>query len=125
MAKNKKESPKTSKKSHKKWILLFWTAILLPPLLLVFMIVLASYSDLPTFEQLENPKLSQATEVYSSDHQLLGKYYSVNRNNVSYDEINPLLIKALVSTEDERYYDHSGIDFRSIPRVVMGVLSGN
>lgn len=89
------------------------------------MIVLASYSDLPTFEQLENPKLSQATEVYSSDYQLLGKYYSINRNNVKYDEISPLVINALVSTEDERYYTHSGIDFRSLPRVAYGVLTGN
>ncbi len=125
MAKIKKDTPKNSKKSRKKWVLLFWSVILFPPLLLIFMILLASYSNLPTFEQLENPKLSQATEVYSSDHQLLGKYYSVNRNNVSYDEINPMLINALISTEDERYYDHSGIDFRSIPRVVIGVISGN
>lgn len=125
MAKIKKDTPASSKKSRKKWVLLFWSVILLPPFLLALMILIASYSNLPTFEQLENPKLSQATEVYSSDHQLLGKYYSVNRNNVSYDEINPMLINALISTEDERYYDHSGIDFRSIPRVVLGVISGN
>lgn len=125
MAENKKDKSKTKKKSNKKWLILFWLILLFPPLLLAFMILLASYSDLPTFEQLENPKLSQATEVYSSDHELLGKYYSVNRNNVDYDAINPMLIKALVSTEDERFYRHSGIDFRSIPRVVYGVATGN
>jgi penicillin-binding protein 1A len=123
MAEKKKVTPKT--KSNKKWVLLFWVFLLLPPLLLVFLVFLASISDLPTFEQLENPKLSQATEVYSSDHQLLGKYYSVNRNNVKYEDISPTLINALVATEDERYYDHSGIDFRSLPRVVKGVLTGN
>jgi len=125
MATQKKEKITLEKKSHKKWVFIFWTIILLPPLLLTIMLFIASNSDLPTFEQLENPKLSQATEVYSSDRELLGKYYSINRNNVKYDEISPFVIDALISTEDERYYSHSGIDFRSLPRVVWGVLTGN
>jgi len=125
MAEKKNKAPKTSKTGHKKWVFLFWFLVLTPPLLLALMVYIASFSDLPSFEQLENPKLSQATEVYSTDHVLLGKYYSVNRNNVKYEDISPMLIQALVATEDERYYTHSGIDFRSLPRVIKGVLTGN
>lgn len=125
MANKSNVNPSAKKEGNRKWVIIFWLFILLPPGALLIMIFLASKSDLPTFEQLENPKLSQATEVYSADHQLLGKYYSINRNNVKYDEISPKLIAALISTEDERYYSHSGIDFRSLPRVVYGVLTGN
>ena len=110
MATQKKEKITIEKKSHKKWVFIFWTLFFLPPLLLTLMLFIASNSDLPTFEQLENPKLSQATEVYSSDRELLGKYYSINRNNVKYDEISPFVIDALISTEDERYERHPGID---------------
>jgi len=83
--------------------------------LLVLLIVatyLNVFGELPTFRDLENPKSEQATEVISSDKQILGTYYVENRSSVTYKEISPNVINALVATEDERFYEHSGIDFR-------------
>jgi penicillin-binding protein 1A len=80
------------------------------------LLILATYLDvfgpLPSFRDLENPKSNQATEIISSDKQILGTYYVENRSNVNYKEISPNVINALVATEDERFYEHSGIDFR-------------
>ena len=83
--------------------------------LLVLLIVatyLGVFGALPLFRDLENPKSNQATEVISSDKQILGTYYVENRSSVTYKEISPNVINALVATEDERFYEHSGIDFR-------------
>ncbi len=77
------------------------------------------FGELPSFVELESPKNSLASEVYSSDSVLLGKFYIENRSNVSYDEISPNLTKALVATEDVRFEEHSGIDFRSLMRAVI------
>lgn len=76
----------------------------------------AALSDLPTFEKLENPKSDLATEILTSDGKVLGKYYNQNRTNVDYQEISPYVFDALISTEDERYLEHSGIDYRSLAR---------
>ncbi len=83
--------------------------------LLVLLIVatyMGVFGELPLFRDLENPKSNQATEVISSDKQVLGTYYVENRSSVTYKEISPNVINALVATEDQRFYDHSGIDFR-------------
>ena len=77
-----------------------------------------SYGDLPTLTQLENPKSVTASEVYAADGSELGRYYVENRVNVRYPDLNPYLIDALVATEDERYYDHSGIDWWGLTRAV-------
>lgn len=78
-----------------------------------------TFDPLPDYKELENPKSSLATEVYTADGKLLGKYFSENRSNVEFEELSPHLVKALVSTEDERYYSHSGIDFRGLVRAVI------
>jgi penicillin-binding protein 1A len=113
------------KRSFTRIVILFWVVFVFPFLFLGGMLFLASKSDLPQFQQLENPDVSQASEVYTADGELLGKYFNVNRNNVSFRDLSPNLVNALVATEDERYYSHSGIDFLSLPRVAYGVLSGN
>jgi penicillin-binding protein 1A len=74
---------------------------------------------LPTFRDLENPKSDLATEVISSDNQVLGTYYVENRSNATYKEISPNVLNALVATEDERFYEHSGIDFRRMVSIVF------
>lgn len=111
------------KTSYKKAILIFWLLVLIPTLFLGIMFYGAAvawpgFDPLPTFEDLENPKSNLATEVYTSDGKVLGKYFYQNRVNVSYDELSPNLIKALIATEDERYYEHSGIDVRGLARAV-------
>src|SRR5206468_512999 len=84
-------------------------------LVLVLIIVatyLGAFGALPSFRDLENPKSNQASEIVSSDKQTLGTYYVENRSGVTYKQISPNVIHALIATEDERFLDHSGIDFR-------------
>ncbi|MGZ4053840.1 MAG: transglycosylase domain-containing protein, partial [Bacteroidia bacterium] len=73
---------------------------------------------------LQNPKTFLATEVYSSDMKVLGKYYAENRTNVKYKDISPNVINALVATEDARYFDHSGVDVYSLLRAITGPFLG-
>lgn len=80
--------------------------------LLIAATYLGVFGELPSFRDLENPKSNQATEIISSDKQVLGTYYVENRSSVTYKDISPNVINALVATEDERFYEHSGIDFR-------------
>ncbi len=80
---------------------------------------------MPTFEELENPKSNLASEIYSADQKLLGKYYIENRSNTDYANLSPHLIHALVATEDIRFRNHSGIDLKSLFRVAYGVVTGN
>ena len=79
---------------------------------------------MPTFEDLENPNTNLATEIISADGQLLGNYYIENRTNVSFEELSPYLINALIAIEDYRFYEHSGIDQKALFRVAIGLLTG-
>ena len=75
---------------------------------------------MPEFRQLENPKTNLATQIFSADNKVIGKfYYNDNRTPLYYEEIPKNLIDALIATEDERFYDHSGIDLRSTLRAVV------
>lgn len=79
--------------------------------------VYLSYDDIPTFEELENPKYFNASIVYSNDGTPYGKYFVENRESITFDDLNPYLVDALVATEDERYFRHAGIDLRALVRV--------
>jgi len=114
----------TKKKKLTRGRLLMWLWIVLfSPLalftLLMYLISLGVFGELPSFEELENPKNNLATEVYTADGKLLGKYFSENRSQMNFEEISPHVINALVSTEDERFYDHSGIDARGLFRAIV------
>lgn len=103
-------------------IIVIWLAALSPFVLggIVFLLIsLGAFGFMPTFEELENPKSALASEVISADHVVLGNYYLQNRTNCNFSELSPNVINALVATEDARFYSHSGIDFRSIFRVVF------
>ena len=113
------------KKLFTRLTILFWVLVLSPALVISIMLLKASYSDLPTFEELENPNSNLATEVFSADNQLLGKYFQENRTNVKFDELPPHMVQALIATEDERFMQHSGIDIRALFRVIKGVLTNN
>ncbi|MFT6814569.1 MAG: penicillin-binding protein 1A [Sphingobacteriales bacterium] len=84
--------------------------------LLFLAIGLEVLGPLPSFEVLENPKSSLASEIISSDKEVLGKYFVQNRSYVDYQEISPNLINALIATEDVRFNQHSGIDLRGTLR---------
>ena len=107
----------------KKILIWFWSifALGIVSILLVFwLITKGALGYLPPLEELQNPKNKFATEVISSDMQLLGRYYrQENRVGVNYEEISPNMINALIATEDARYYDHTGIDFKSLMRAVI------
>ncbi len=93
-----------------------------------FLISLISFElffDLPSVEELQNPKSNLATVIYSCDGKTLGKYYAENRVNVKYYELDNDLINALISTEDARFIKHSGIDLKALGRSVSGILTGN
>lgn len=70
------------------------------------------FGSMPSFEDLENPESNLATEIISSDGITIGKFYNENRTPIKYEDLPQSLVKALVATEDERFYKHSGIDAR-------------
>ena len=76
--------------------------------------------EMPDFRQLENPNTNLASQIISSDNKLLGKFhFGENRTPIEYDELPKQLIDALIATEDERFYSHSGIDFKATVRAVV------
>lgn len=124
MTKNKTKK----KKDIKVYLIVIWTLFLLFALsifLLFHGIVHEWFGEMPTFEELENPETNLATEIISADGKLLGTYYIENRSNVSYADIAPDLIHALISIEDVRFYEHSGIDKIALFRVAKGIATGN
>ncbi len=101
----------------------FGISILAGILLFTFS-ALGLFGPFPTFEELENPENNVATEVISIDGKTIGKYYAENRTPVSYKDLSENLIHALVATEDERFYNHSGIDIRGTSRAVLTLGKG-
>jgi penicillin-binding protein 1A len=77
------------------------------------------FGAMPTFDQLENPDSNLATEIISSDGVTLGKFYKENRTPITYEDLPKHLVDALVATEDERFFEHSGIDARGTTRAVF------
>lgn len=122
----KKASKKATVKkqgSFKKYILWFWGLIGAGILFIALIFLLASwgvFGKLPTFEVLESPDTNLASEVISSDGKTLGKYYlEDNRTPVEFEELPEHLVNALIATEDERFYKHSGIDAWGTLRAVV------
>lgn len=99
--------------SNRKNILLFWKLVGLGLGMVVLFFMLAAwevFGDLPDHTVLENPQTELATEIVTADGKTLGSFYTDNRKPVKYGDLPQNLIDALVSTEDERFFDHSGID---------------
>jgi penicillin-binding protein 1A len=84
------------------------------------------FGSMPSFEDLENPDSNLATEIISSDGVILGKYFEKNRSQLKYSDLPKNLVDALIATEDERFYEHSGIDGRGTLRAIasMGTSGG-
>lgn len=106
----------------KKMTYIFWGLAMFPFLLVTCLILFQSEDDLPPVEMLDNPPELQASIVLASDGKTeLGRYWKVNRTSVSYKEISPFVTDALISTEDERFLEHSGVDFRALGRAVVNL----
>jgi penicillin-binding protein 1A len=95
----------------------FWIGFLAVILLFVCAAT-GIFGKIPTIEELENPEANVASEIYSADGVLMGKLYVENRSEVSYSQISPHVINALIATEDVRFREHSGIDGQSVARAV-------
>ncbi len=78
----------------------------------------------PGFSRIKDPITSQASEIYSADSVLIGKFFNENRTPVNYDEVNPLFWKCLIDTEDERFYSHHGIDVMGIFAAAKDAVTG-
>ncbi|MGN0189181.1 MAG: transglycosylase domain-containing protein [Candidatus Cryptobacteroides sp.] len=108
------------KKKITKW---FWILFTTPILLIVLLLLLVwAFADIPSFEELENPDSKLATQIIAEDGEILNTFHIENRSFVSYEELSPNLVHAAVATEDIRFYEHSGIDFRSLARVLFKTL---
>ena len=114
----------TTKKKLIKW---FWVLFSAPILFAVGLIGLVwAFADIPSFEELEDPDSKLATQVIAEDGEILTTFHIENRSYVSFGELSPNLVNAAVATEDVRFYNHSGIDFRSLARVIFKtILGGN
>ena len=123
---NKKKKTKQkhngSKAIRNLWIL--FGSMLLLVILFFTLVATGVFGTMPTFEELENPRTNLATEIISADGKVLGTYYIENRSNVHYAELSHYMPEALISIEDERFTEHSGIDEKALFRVAFGVLTG-
>ena len=118
----KKQKKKQATPDFKGPIKLFW-GLFLAGIFTVAAIfgsaALGLFGPMPPLQQLENPKTNLATQIISSDGEILGKFfYNDNRTPIGFDELPEHLVQALVATEDERFYAHSGIDFRGTFRAI-------
>lgn len=123
---NKKKKAKVTYKPSKAirnlWIV--FGSLLLLVILFFFCVATGIFGTMPSFDELENPRTNLATEIISCDGKILGSYYVENRSNVRYSELSHYMPEALISIEDERFTDHSGIDEKALFRVAFGVLTG-
>jgi penicillin-binding protein 1A len=106
----------------KRSVKILWRVFIGGFILLILLFTGANFGllgKMPSLEEIQNPEADLASEIYSADGILMGKYYAENRSEVKYNEISPNVINALIATEDERFYDHSGIDGRAISRAVF------
>ena len=109
--------------TRKKCVKWFWIIFSVPMILFALMLLMVwTLADIPSFEELENPDSKLATEVIADDGQVLTTFHIENRSYVAYQDLSPYLVQAAVATEDQRFYQHSGIDFPSLGRVLIKTL---
>ena len=115
-------SKNLDKKDFRNYVKFFWVFILSIPVSIIIILLLVkmeTFGELPSTEEIVNPKSYLATEILSSDGNQIGTFFHENRVHVEYHDLPSNLIKALIATEDERFLEHSGIDFRSLGRAFI------
>ena len=124
MKKEKKEKVSFSQRTTKVLTILMWVGAFSPVLAIVILLAKQPDDEMPSIEMLENPPELLASVILADDGKTeLGRYWSVNRTSVEYKNISPYVIDALIATEDERFHDHSGVDFKALARAVTGMGS--
>jgi penicillin-binding protein 1A len=117
----------TTQTDYSDYVRKFWKLVFYSIGGVILFFVLASwgfFGKMPSFDELENPDTNIATEIISSDGVTLGKFYKENRTPIKYEDLPKHLVNALVATEDERFYEHSGIDARGTLRAVSKLGKG-
>ena len=114
---------KQNKSVYQKVVNFLWRGFLVGLAFLIIYVVFVSVNFLflfgssPGSRKIRKPSTELASELYTSDGVLIGKYFTENRSPVTYQKISPMLIKALVATEDIRFYEHAGIDPKALGSV--------
>ena len=125
-----KKKGKQKQSAFRKYIRVLWGIFLLGVTGIIVLFggaALGIFGPMPDLQQLENPRTNLATQIISSDGTILGKYYfDDNRTPIGFDEIPTDMVEALIATEDERFYEHAGIDWRGTLRafVFLGKRGG-
>ncbi|WP_291964677.1 transglycosylase domain-containing protein [Maribacter sp.] len=99
------------------WVLLFLTMVIVARF-----IIQTNNSDIPAFSELENPQYNEASIIYDEKGRSFGKYYVENRENIDYEDLSPNILKALLATEDIRFFDHNGVDLKALFRVAFKTI---
>src|ERR1700712_1355938 len=94
-------------------------------ILLILTINLGWFGHMPSIAELQDPSASLSSDVFGDDGTMMGKYYLEDRSPVELKDISKNVTNALIATEDERFYDHSGIDGKSILRAIKGVVTAH
>ena len=125
----------SSKKTRRRWPvrLASWAWVLFGLVVILFLVYpflvstnfLFLFGKSPSLADLENPRVERPSEVYTSDGVLIGKYFRENRSPVLLSQMSPLLVKALIATEDVRFYQHSGIDLTALLGSVYSSARGD
>ena len=102
-----------------RWV---WRLSLLSVATVLMLFLVINFTAIPSFRELENPNSALASEVLGNNSEVLGRYFIENRVPVSYEELSPYLVKALIATEDERFREHSGVDARAVGRVIVRTI---
>ena len=107
---------------HKKFTIYFWIVMLLPFIFVSGLLLLQSEDNLPPVEMLDNPPELQASLIIAKksvkEDTVIGRFWQVNRTSAKYKDISPFVFDALISTEDERFLQHSGVDFWALMRSI-------
>ena len=114
-------APRRNKAVRILWAIFFGG--ILAAMLILLMADWGWLGEMPSIEQLQNPNASEASQIYADDGSLMRKVFQTDRVNVSFDQISPNAIHALIATEDERFYQHNGIDPRSFLRAIFSLGS--
>jgi len=100
-----------------------WMLLLAPLGFVLLLFVVALLSGLPNIQALANPKINLATQIFTNDNKVLGTYYRENRSDVKFQDLPTHLVQALIATEDVRFKEHSGVDFKSLLRALSSLGS--
>jgi penicillin-binding protein 1A len=111
------KEPKTQTK-NKKVIYVFWGICLIPFLIVFSLLFFQPEDSMPPVSMLDNPPELQASLILAENGDTIGRYFKVNRTSMTYANISPYILDALISTEDERFLEHSGVDFKALGRAI-------